>query len=52
MDTRQEMEEALNANDTVFNELRDQLDELCEKLGLDPEKYSLYITVHEEVEDD
>jgi hypothetical protein len=52
MTTTQEMEEALNANDTVFGELPDQLEALCESLGLDPDKYSFHITVHEEAEDE
>ena len=48
MTTTQKMEEALNANDTVFSELQNHLEALCEALDLDPAKYSFYITVHEE----
>lgn len=52
MDTRQEIEEAMNSDDGVFSELQGKLEALCEEFGLDPEKYSFYITVNEEAEDD
>ena len=48
MDSRQEIEEILNANGDLFCKVQDELDYICERLGLDPEKYSFYITVHEE----